>query len=337
MSVGKSMGGTTRDLIIGIMTAMQESGLRNLNYGDRDSLGLFQQRPSQGWGTPEQIRTPSYAAKKFFQQELKVKGRNDMPLTAVAQAVQRSGYPYAYARWEDMARAIVSGTAFQGNGFSNTNAKGWRKPLSSYRISQEWNPHHGGIDLATGTGSPVYAANAGTVVTSADLHGSNPYNSSPYRSYGRYVVIDHGGQSSLYAHLSQRYATAGQKVGAGARIGLSGSTGNSTGPHLHFETRGPGGFPGFNPKSVIPGLKTGGYTMNDGLAMLHKNEVVLTAPLTEQLKSGIQKIDQGSTNSYNVNVTFTGPVNSEIDVEKAVTRAIQKRESKLGRKRSIGS
>lgn len=337
MSVGKSMGGTTRDLIIGIMTAMQESGLRNLNYGDRDSLGLFQQRPSMGWGTAEQIRTPSYAAKKFFQQELKVKGREKMAPTLVAQAVQRSGYPLAYAKWEDMARAIVSGTAFQGNGFSNTNQTGWRKPLSSYRVSQEWNSHHGGIDLAAPTGSAVYAANAGTVVTSADLHGSNPYNNSPYRSYGRYVVIDHGGQSTLYAHLSQRYAQAGQKVGAGARIGLSGSTGNSTGPHLHFETRGPGGFPGFNPKSLIPGLKTGGFTMNDGLAMLHKNEVVLTAPLTEQLKSGIEKIDQGSTNSYNVNVTFTGPVNSEIDVEKAVTRAIQKRESKLGRKRSIGN
>ncbi len=337
MSVGKSMGGNTRDLVIGIMTAMQESTLRNLNYGDRDSLGLFQQRPSMGWGTPEQIRTPSYAAKKFFQQELKVKNRDKMAPTLVAQAVQRSALPYAYAKWENMARAIVSGTAFKGNGFANTNQTGWRKPLSSYRVSQEWNSHHGGIDLATPTGSAVYAANAGTVVTSADLHGTNPYNSSPYRSYGRYIVVDHGGKSTLYAHLSQRYAQAGQKVGAGARIGLSGSTGNSTGPHLHFETRGPGGFPGFNPKSLIPGLKTGGFTMNDGLAMLHKNEVVLTAPLTEQLKSGIQRIDQGSTSEYNVNVTFTGPVNSEIDVEKAVTRAIQKRESKLGRKRSIAS
>lgn len=338
MSVGKSMGANSRDLMVAIMTAMQESSLRNLTGGDRDSLGLFQQRPSMGWGTREQILDPRYAAKKFFQQELKVKGRDKMPLTLVAQAVQRSGLPYAYAKWEDMARAIVSGTVFQANGaFTNTNLKGWRKPLTSYQISQEWNPRHGGIDLATPTGSRVYAANAGTVVTSADLHGSNPYNTSPYRSYGRYIVIDHGGKSTLYAHLSQRYAKAGQRVGAGAMIGLSGSTGNSTGPHLHFETRGPGGFPGFNPKSIIPGLKVGGYTLNDGLAMLHRNETVLTAPLSEKLKSGIQKIDQGTSNEYNVNVTFTGPVNSEIDVEKAVTRALQKRESKLGRKRSIGS
>ncbi len=336
MSVGKSMGGNTRDLVIGIMTAMQESTLRNLDYGDRDSLGLFQQRPSMGWGTPEQIRTPSYAARKFFEQELKVKNRDKMAPTLVAQAVQRSALPYAYAKWESMARAIVSGTTFQSNGFANTNLTGWRKPASNYRVSQEWNPSHGGMDLALPTGSPIKAANAGTVVTSADLHGSNPYNSSPYRSYGRYIVIDHGGKSTLYAHLSQRYARAGQKVGAGATIGASGSTGNSTGPHLHFETRGPGGFPGFNPRSLIPGLKVGGFTLNDGLAMLHKNETVLTAPLSEQLKSGIQRIDQGSTNEYNVNVTFTGPVNSEIDVEKAVTRAIQKRESKLGRKRNIG-
>lgn len=75
--------------------------------------------------------------------------------------------------------------------------------------------------------------------------------------------------------------------------------------------------------------------MSDGYAMLHKNEAVLTAPLTEQLKSGIQNIDQGVKNDYNVNVNFYGPVSSDVDVEKAVTTALNKRDSKLGRNRSI--
>jgi TP901 family phage tail tape measure protein len=335
MSVGKSMGGTTRDLIIGIMTAMQESGLRNLDYGDRDSLGLFQQRPSMGWGTPEQIRTPSYAAKKFFQQELKVKGREKMAPTLVAQAVQRSGFPYAYAKWEDMARAIVTGTVFQGGG--NVAATGGKARPVSGPVSRDWY-HHSNLPRATDfgvpVGTPVHAATGGQVVTSTDLHGG-PGNGG-YRSYGRYIVIQNGADRTLYAHLSSRNIAAGSNVRPGQLIGYSGNTGNSTGPHLHFETwRGGVDIP--PGKFGIPGLNTGGFTMNDGLAMLHKNEAVLTAPLTEQLKSGIQKIDQGSTNEYNVNVTFTGPVNSEIDVEKAVTRAIQKRESRLGRKRSISN
>ncbi|QIN94592.1 tail length tape measure protein [Streptomyces phage Muntaha] len=333
IGVGKGMGATQRDLIIAIMTAMQESTLRNLDYGDRDSLGLFQQRPSMGWGTAEQIRTPSYAAKKFFEGLLRVKNRADMPMTLAAQAVQRSAYPYAYAKWEDMARAVVSGTTFQANGFMNTNMKGWRKPVSGYRVSQEWSSRHGGMDFAVPTGTTVRAANAGVVTTSADLRGAG---NGGYRSYGRYIVIDHGGKSTLYAHLNQRYAKAGQRVGAGATIGSSGNTGNSTGPHLHFETRGPGGFPGFNPRSLIPGLKVGGFTLNDGLAMLHKNETVLTAPLSEQLKSGIQKIDQGVNNDYNVTIDLRGAyVREEVDIEKAVNSALAKRESKLGRKRSI--
>jgi hypothetical protein len=101
--VGKKMGASKRDIEIAIATAMQESQLKNLNYGDRDSQGLFQQRPSCGWGTVEQITTPEYAAGKFFEGLLKVKNRDSMSLTAAAQEVQRSGFPDAYAKWEGMA------------------------------------------------------------------------------------------------------------------------------------------------------------------------------------------------------------------------------------------
>jgi TP901 family phage tail tape measure protein len=332
IGVGKGMGANNSDLIVSIMTAMQESNLRNLDYGDRDSLGLFQQRPSQGWGTAEQIRTPSYAARKFFENLLSMKGRGKLSLTRQAQAVQRSAFPDAYAKWEQMARQVVSGTAFQPFGGMGSGVK--QRPVSG-PVSRDY-AHHNNLPRATDfgvpVGTPVRAAMNGSVVTSADLHGG-PGNGG-YRSYGRYIVVQSGNDKTLYAHLSQRGVAAGSIVRAGQTIGYSGNTGNSTGPHLHFETWRNGRT--VTPGSFgIPGLSKGGLTMNNGLAMLHKNEAVLTAPLTEQLQKGIQNIDQGVNNDYNVNVNFYGPVNSEIDVEKAVSVALNKRDNKLGRSRSI--
>lgn len=108
IQVGREMGMSKRDITIGLMTALQESTLRNLNYGDRDSLGLFQQRPSQGWGSPEQVTDPYYASKKFYEGLKGVAGRDKMSLTAAAQAVQRSAYPDAYAKHEEAARALLS-------------------------------------------------------------------------------------------------------------------------------------------------------------------------------------------------------------------------------------
>jgi TP901 family phage tail tape measure protein len=330
IGVGKGMGANQNDLIVSIMTAMQESTLRNLSYGDRDSLGLFQQRPSQGWGTPEQIRTPSYAARKFFEHLLAMKGRGKLPLTEQAQRVQRSAYPQAYAKWEAMARQVVSGTTFQPFG-GVSGAK--QRPVTG-PVSRDW-AHHSNLPRATDfgvpVGTPVRSAMNGTVQTSTDLRG--PGNGG-YRSYGRYIVVGNGADKTLYAHLSKRGVTQGNTVRAGQLIGYSGNTGNSTGPHLHFETwkNGQDVPPG---TFGIPGLKKGGFTLNDGLAMLHKKETVLTAPLSEQLKSGIQRIDQGVNNDYNVNVNFYGPVNADVDVEKAVTTALNKRDSKLGRKRTV--
>lgn len=104
-AVGMSYGFDTWGVTVAIATAIQESSLRNLDYGDRDSLGLFQQRPSQGWGEPDQVRDPHYASSKFYQALERVPGWHEMPLTEAAQAVQRSGFPDAYADHEDEARA----------------------------------------------------------------------------------------------------------------------------------------------------------------------------------------------------------------------------------------
>ena len=93
---------------IAIATALQESSLYNLNYGDRDSLGLFQQRPSQGWGTPAQIMDPVYASTKFYDALVKVPNWQAIPLTQAAQAVQRSAFPDAYAQHSFQAGYLVS-------------------------------------------------------------------------------------------------------------------------------------------------------------------------------------------------------------------------------------
>ncbi|WP_434596504.1 C40 family peptidase [Streptomyces sp. A5-4] len=95
-----------RGQVVALATAIQESRLRNLTYGDRDSLGLFQQRPSQGWGTPEQIRDPVYSSTRFYKGLLEVKGWQQMTITQAAQAVQLSGFPEAYAQWGPLARAL---------------------------------------------------------------------------------------------------------------------------------------------------------------------------------------------------------------------------------------
>lgn len=101
-----------RAVTIALATAMQESKLRNLDYGDRDSLGLFQQRPSQGWGTPQQLQDPVYSTNEFYRHLVKVKDYADRPLTQVAQSVQRSGFPEAYAKHEP--NAVVLTGAFTG-------------------------------------------------------------------------------------------------------------------------------------------------------------------------------------------------------------------------------
>lgn len=96
-----------RAVVVALATAYQESHLRNIAHGDRDSLGLFQQRPSQGWGTPQQVRDPRYATDRFYAALKKVKGWQKMRVTEAAQRVQRSAYPEAYQKWADEAAVLT--------------------------------------------------------------------------------------------------------------------------------------------------------------------------------------------------------------------------------------
>lgn len=117
--VGRELGVSDRGIAIALGTAMQESWLRNLDWGDRDSLGLFQQRPSTGWGTPEEVRDPVRAARAFYGGPsdpngpltnglLDIDGWQDMSFADAAQSVQISAYPDRYAQWEQPAYAWLA-------------------------------------------------------------------------------------------------------------------------------------------------------------------------------------------------------------------------------------
>lgn len=93
--------------VIALATAWQESGLRNIEYGDRDSLGLFQQRPSYGWGTPEEIMDPWYSSGRFYDELVKFPDWETTDVNDIAQKVQRSGHPEAYRQHETNARALA--------------------------------------------------------------------------------------------------------------------------------------------------------------------------------------------------------------------------------------
>ncbi len=106
VATGLAMHVPARGQVVALATALQESGLRNLAYGDRDSLGLFQQRPSEGWGTPAEVMDPVHAAAEFYAALRGVPGWESLTVGQAAQVVQKSAYPDAYAKWEPLATAL---------------------------------------------------------------------------------------------------------------------------------------------------------------------------------------------------------------------------------------
>lgn len=344
-TVGKSMGASTRDIVISLMTAMQESTLRNLNYGDRDSLGLFQQRPSTGWGSPAQVTNPEYASRKFFESLLRIENRGSMPLTLAAQAVQRSAFPYAYANWQSMAEALVGSMgsdpnqlagfgmfsrmlAERGSGASAAGTGKYARPSSGPVTSEfgpRWGAHHDGIDIGSPAGSSIVATDTGRVISAGWNNGG----------FGNWTLIDHGsGLISGYAHQSRVAVSGGQQVQRGQKIGEVGSTGYSTGPHLHFQMGGgPGRFQ--NPRNWIPSLDVGGTVNYDNvLANLHKDETVLTSPLSAALERGINNLDTGVSNAYYVNVKIDGTNLSPSQLKQVVSEVFE--EKKLKDMRKVG-
>ena len=135
VSTARSLNAPPRAWVIALATAMQESNLRNIPYGDRDSEGLFQQRPSQGWGTPAEVTDPVHATSTFLQRLLAVPGWDAMALTDAAQIVQRSAFPDAYAQVGrprdaagDPARADPRPGAVRGPAWPR---RAWPRPRST--------------------------------------------------------------------------------------------------------------------------------------------------------------------------------------------------------------
>jgi murein DD-endopeptidase MepM/ murein hydrolase activator NlpD len=254
ITVGAQMGIPPRGWVIAVATAMQESSLRNLPGGDLDSVGLFQQRPSQGWGTREQLTDPNYAATRFYTRLLQVPHWPALTLTDAAQAVQLSATAQAYQNRETDADRLVGAVAGLTGALPDCLAaigpQGWTQPvhgpvMSGFRTPER--PNHLGVDLAAPKGTPIRAAAAGTVTVVAcnattpdgidwgcDRDGSEAVNGC-----GWYVDILHSDNVlTRYCHqLVHPAVTVGQHVDAGQIIGVSGTSGNSSGPHLHFEVR----------------------------------------------------------------------------------------------------
>lgn len=344
-SVGSGMGMSVRDLEIGIMTAITESMLRNISGGDRDSAGLFQQRPSQGWGTLQQVTDPQYAARKFFSVLKGVQNRADMSPWMAAQTVQRSAFSDGsnYAKWWGAAQAIFTkglkrskGGGYTADGGFISGSGGKHRPINGPVTSGLHGGNSAGdppaLDFAGPVGRPVYAVSDGVITESRDIAGPLPtdrYHDSrygPYGSFGRMIQMrTNGGAYALYAHLSRRSVTAGTKVKGGSTIGYSGSTGNSSGPHLHFgATNGPYAW-----------LRRGGTVKYDNTpALLHSGESVLTKRLTERFEKNVG--GEGHGDSYDMTFDFRGAtIREDVDIEKAVEKALNARDARVGRKRVV--
>lgn len=282
VSIGSRTPGVGRDGgLVALMAALTESSLRMLsntgaypesagfphdgNGGDHDSLGLFQMRPSSGWGTVPELMDPTFQARAFFggptgpnhgspRGLLDIPGWRQLDPGAAAQAVEISGYPDRYARYQPVATAILAALAApasagpsQGTGASRpvpestrvvfplpagtwvkTSGFGMRTdPVTGVRTL------HTGADFAAPLGTPILAAADGRVVFAGRVSSG----------YGHLILIQHtiGGRTvvSGYAHMfgGGIHVKAGDWVTAGQHVADVGEDGKATGPHLHFEIR----------------------------------------------------------------------------------------------------
>jgi murein DD-endopeptidase MepM/ murein hydrolase activator NlpD len=232
-----------------LATARQESGIRNLDYGDRDSLGAFQQRPSQGWGTPDQVMNVPHATTTFLEHLVLVPGWETRPVTDVAADVQRPAEEYRglYEQWVPLATRLTAQlwpqaaslvpttqltctqpTTEAGGvvypvpaAFSGTDNRNWGGSGS------HWSSWHTGTDFSVPCGTPVLAATAGTVEIETGEAWAGTWLVK--------VVTGPDSVATWYAHMQELDVSPGQPVRAGQPLGEVGARGNATGCHLHFE------------------------------------------------------------------------------------------------------
>lgn len=253
----------TRDIpraaVIVLAAAYQESGLRNLDYGDRDSLGFLQQRPSQGWGTPAEVRDVAHATRSFLDRLVQVPGWRTRRVTDVAADVQRPAEEFRglYEQWVPKSEALVSRLWGDCDRVSLLRADGGQigYPVPDPLITSDrknwgggggrWSSWHTGTDFSVACGTPVLAVTAGTVLIDRSQAWAGPWLVKISTGPGRLTT--------WYAHMQRVDVTPGQQVEAGQRIGEVGALGNATGCHLHFEVHLAGGSI-YGPDNTDPSL-----------------------------------------------------------------------------------
>lgn len=226
---------------------------------DWDSIGLFQQRPSAGWGDVKQIMTKSYAADKFYDSLVKIQGWEKLSYGEAAQRVQVSAFPDRYAEKQSIAESVVDslqGVKVEESDSENptstcddskseevVSADGWVLPIKDYTQRPNGGEYgtsrgslpHAGQDFSAPLNTEIYAAADGKVTRASCTNlvvGRSPCQ----------VQIDHGKEgkwqiTTLYVHMYEDgvVAKVGDEVKAGQLIAKVGSNGRSSGPHLHFE------------------------------------------------------------------------------------------------------
>lgn len=302
VTTGSRTPGVGRNgVLVALMAGLTESTLRMLSNtaahpesanfpndgegGDHDSLGIFQMRPSTGWGTVADLMDPTYQARAFFggptgpnhgspRGLLDIHGWQQMDKGAAAQAVEVSAYPDRYTRFEPVAEQIITALT-KGTGaateepatqpetgsvvFPLPDGVGTRTSAFGTRVHPITGEKklHTGVDYSATSGTPILAAADGKVFFAGATAG-----------YGHIILINHtvSGQtvSSGYAHMfgNQIYVQAGDRVTAGQHIADIGMSGYTTGPHLHFEIRPGGGWS--DPVDPEPWLANNGATTLKG-------------------------------------------------------------------------
>ncbi len=165
-AVGVTRGIPDRGVVVALATAMQESELVNLPGGDRDSVGLFQQRPSQGWGTVDEVHNPHYAASAFYNQLERTPGWQEMRVTEAAQAVQRSAYPEAYEKWADEAQVLAD--ALIGHAATAITCTLVGEPALRGEAASQALAHGLRVDWGLGVATPAANDAQNTVTVAAD-------------------------------------------------------------------------------------------------------------------------------------------------------------------------
>ena len=200
-AVAVRRGLPARAASIALATAMQESKIRNISHGDQagpDSRGLFQQRPSQGWGTTEQVMDPYHASNAFYDALVKVPGYQSLEITDAAQRVQRSAYPDAYAQHEVMARAFASSLSGQTAAGLDCSLRAPDEAGDPAAVQERLSAAFGGVPASTDGQHPGAGCRGNAGLGGGALGGGQ-----------RQSAVHHGGLTRTAAAGRGRTATAG--------------------------------------------------------------------------------------------------------------------------------